>query len=65
MAWLSREEMAMPIYATQGAATGGARQTSLAARRRFWAVAVSSASSLTPLNPRNPKSPIVACRSRV
>jgi hypothetical protein len=55
----------MPIYATQGAATGGARQTSLAARRRFWAVAVSSASSLTPLNPRNPKSPIVACRSRV
>ena len=31
MAWLSREEMAMPIYATQGAATGGARQTKLAA----------------------------------
>jgi hypothetical protein len=39
-------------YATQGGAMGGARQTSLAARRRFCAVAVSSTSSLTPLNPR-------------
>jgi hypothetical protein len=36
----------MPIYATQGAATGGARQTSLAARRRFWAVAVGRRSIL-------------------
>ena len=32
---------------------GGARQSSLTSRRRFWAVAVSRTSSLTPLKPRN------------
>src|SRR5262249_17882885 len=40
-------------YATQGAAIGGARHTSLASRRRFRAVAVSSTSSRAPLKPRN------------
>jgi hypothetical protein len=38
---------------TQGAATGGAGQTSLASRRRFCAVAVSSTSSRAPLKPRH------------